>query len=201
MNNMFKAIIFDADGMAIKNSVWFSKRLAKQYGVKEELISPFFQNEFQNCIIGQADLKVELEKYVREWQWPGTIDELLESWFSGEDNPDERVLSVVKELRAKGTVCCLATNNEKYRTNYMIERMGFGKVFEKVYSSAFMGFKKPQVEFYNYILNDIGLKKDEVVFWDDEADNLVEAKKQGFKIEKYTDFDSFKNSLKSLVLI
>lgn len=196
-----KAIIFDADGMAIHNTIWFSKHLAKEYGIKEELLLPFFQNEFQDCLVGKAGLKEELKKYITLWGWQGTIDELLAIWFKSEDNPDERVLLFVKELQAKGLICSLSTNNEKYRTNYMIEQMGFGKVFEKIYSSAFMGFKKPQAEFYNYIINDIGLKKDEVVFWDDEANLVEEVKKQGFKTEKYTDFDSFKNKLKSLALI
>ncbi len=196
-----KAVIFDADGMVIHNTIWFSKRLAKEYGIKEELLAPFFQNEFQDCLVGKADLKEELKKYVKEWQWQGTVDDLLAAWFKSEDNPDERVLEVARELRAKGINCSLATNNEKYRTNHIAEQMGLGKIFNKIYSSPVIGYKKPQVEFYQYIIDDLGLSKDEVVFWDDEAKEMEELKKQGFMIEKYADFESFQNKLKLLALI
>lgn len=192
-----KAVIFDADGMVIHNShaQRFSVRFAKKYGVKEELILPFFKNEFQECLAGRADLKEELKKYVKKWNWQGTIDELLEFWFVGEDNPDERVLTVARELKTKDIICCLATNNEKYRTEYIIERMKLGSEFNKVYSSAYLGFKKPETKFYQYIVDDLGLIKDEVLFWDDEAEELEAVTKQGFIFEKYMDFDSFKNKI------
>lgn len=201
MNNMFKAVVFDADGMMIKNSVWFSKRLAKQYGVKEELILPFFQNEFQQCLVGQADLKEELAKYIPIWGWPGTIDELLEFWFSGEAEVDESIVGVIQDLKQKGINCYLATNNEKYRTEYMAEKLGFSKLFAKIFSSAYIGLKKPQLEFYQYIIDDLKLSKDEVLFWDDEADKLEEVKKHQFIIEKYTDFESFKDKMTTFGLL
>ena len=190
-----KAVIFDADGMVIHDTIWFSKRLVSEYGIKEELILPFFKNEFQDCLVGKADLKDELKKYIPQWGWPGTVDDLLEAWFKSEANTDERVLSVARDLIAKGINCSLATNNEKYRTNYIVEQMGFGKVFDKVYSSPVIGHKKPEQEFYQYIVDDLQLNKDEVVFWDDEAKEMEELKKQGFMIEKYTDFESFKNKV------
>lgn len=174
----------------------FSLRFAKQYGVSEDKISPFFKNEFQQCLVGQADLKKELKKYAPEWGWHGTINELLDFWFSGEAEINEQIVKVIRDLKQKGINCYLATNNERYRTEYMVQKLEFEKIFAKIFSSAYIGLKKPQVEFYDYILNEIGFKKDEVMFWDDQAEELEDVKKQGYMIEKYTDFTSFRNKLK-----
>lgn len=199
---MIKVVVFDADGMVIHNShaQRFSLRFAKQYGVGEDKILPFFENEFQDCLVGKADLKKELEKYAPEWGWRGTIDELLDFWFSGEAEVDEKVVEVIRELKQKGINCYLATNNEKYRTDYITEKLGLGQIFVKIFSAGYMGCKKPQTEFYDYILNEIGFKKDEIVFWDDQAEELEDVKKQGYMIEKYTDFTSFKNRIMELKL-
>lgn len=187
-----KAVIFDADGMTINKSERFSQRLSKEYKVDGKLISPFFKNEFEDCLVGHADLKEALKKYAPQWHWPGTIDELLEFWFKGEAGVDERIAKIIQDLKQKGIKCCLGTNNEKYRTEYLVEKLGFAKLFDKIFSSAYIGYKKPQKEFYQHIIDDLKLNKDEVVFWDDEAEKLEAVKDQGFKIEKYIDFECFR---------
>ena len=171
---MYKAIIFDADGMIIHGER-FSKRLEEEFGITRETTSPFMDSgKFQLCLTGKADLKDELANVIKDWGWKGTVDDLLEYWFSEKHNViDERFLPIIRDLRDKGIRCFLASNNEKYRTNNLINERGLGAWFDKFFSSAFIGFKKPEREFFEAIFKELpSLKKDAVLFWDDDPKML-----------------------------
>jgi HAD superfamily hydrolase (TIGR01509 family) len=69
----------------------------------------------------------------------------------------------------------LATNQEKYRLEYMRKEMGFEKIFDKIYSSNIIGFKKPEIQFYKYILNDLNKSPNDIIFYDDSQANIESA--------------------------
>jgi len=197
---MVKAIIFDADGMVvIPIGGKFSEHLARDFGISTETTVEFFKNEFQKCLIGKADLKQELKKYLEEWGWQKSIDELLEYWFTSEKNVDERVISTIKELRKRGIKCYLATNQEKYRTTYFAKQMGFGKVFDAMFSSAHIGYKKPTAQFFENIIQELpDVKKEEILFWDDKEEHVRGAQQFGFQAELYRNFEDFQDMVMEL---
>ena len=195
MAGMIKGIIFDADGMIVHGER-FSDRLTREYGIGTEKTGQFFKNEFQLCLVGKADLKQELARYVDEWDWKGNVDKLLDYWFSEEYNKiDERFTPIIQSLRAKGIKTYLATNNEKYRTENLVKDRGLGDWFDVVFSSAYIGSKKPSEEFFQNILDNTGLNKDEMVFWDDDTENTEGALAFGLPVEVYTDFEDFKGKM------
>ena len=192
---MVKAIIFDADGMIVHGER-FSNRLAREYGISVETTSEFFRNEFQLCLVGKADLKQVLPKYLKRWGWKDSVETLLDFWFSEKYNEiDERFAPIIQELRAKGIKTYLATNNEKHRTDNLVENRGLGKWFDKVFSSAYIGSKKPDGAFFQYILEQIGGTKETMLFWDDDTENTDGAAAFGLPIEVYTDFGLFKEKV------
>jgi len=125
---MIKVVIFDADGMTLKSSL-FSTRLAKKYNISHKKILPFFQKEFNDCLIGKANLKKEVKKYFAKWGWRKSVDVLLDYWFIKENEINQQIIRSIKELREKGVKCLLATNQEKHRTDYIINNLGFKKIF------------------------------------------------------------------------
>jgi len=189
---MIKAILFDADGMIVTGER-FSNRLAREYGITLEKTDDFFKKEWSDCILGKTDLKTVLAPYLSEWGWQGTLDELLDFWFDEKYNVvDTRFREIIKKLQSKGFKCYLATNNEKYRTDSLVKNKEMGSWFDGVFSSAYMGVKKPDPTFFQKILDGIDLKKEEVIFWDDDPENIEGAEHFGLATELYTDFDSFK---------
>ena len=189
---MIKAVLFDADGVLI-NAERFSKQLARDYGISTDMTLPFFSSIFQECLIGQADLKEKLPSYLKEWGWKGSVDAFLEYWFKSEHKIEKPVIEFIHELKSKGIRTSVATNNEKYRVEYMISQMGFGEIMEKVYSSASLGFKKPDQEFFKAVVEDLKLEMDEILFWDDDLENVEGAKLLGIHAELYTSFEEFKS--------
>lgn len=119
-------------------------------------------------------------------------------WFDAENHIDKRIVEAVEKIKKSGIKCYLATNQERYRTQYLRNEMGFSKIFDEVFSSAEVGYKKPQPEFFEYILKEIGLNKDEIQFWDDTEKNIQGAKEFGFDAQLYQNFEGFAANLNGL---
>ncbi|MDE2188757.1 MAG: HAD hydrolase-like protein, partial [Patescibacteria group bacterium] len=179
MKTKIKAFILDMDGMIVHGER-FSKRLANTFGISLEITSPFFKGPFQECLVGNADLKFELQKILPEWGWKGTVDELIAFWFSPEATLIHSGFELVASaLRARGIHCYLATNNEQYRTSHLMKERGLSEWFDGVFSSANLGCKKPEPAFFEMVLAQIPFTKDEIMFWDDDQENVDGARTAG----------------------
>lgn len=185
----------------------FSETYAKEYGISIDEMTPFFVGPFQDCLVGKADLKEELGKgWMEKWNWHGSVDELLEYWFSTGDQLDHAVFGTVKQLRDKGIVCVIATNQEKYRTDYLSKRFDYASVFDRVFSSAYVGYKKTSIEFLDAVFNFLKeqastLQKDVVLFWDDRTENIEKVKQYGFEVRQFSDAAQYRKEMASLSLL
>jgi putative hydrolase of the HAD superfamily len=194
---MLKVIIFDVDGVLIPHTRKFSVLLTEDFGIPLEKTLSFFNGPFQDCLVGKADLRKILPPFLVEWGWNKGLDSFLDIWFQAQHSIDEELVRYIKELRHKGVLCMLATNNEKYRFQYILEKTGFGKSFDRTYASAHLGHKKPNQEFFLKIFQDLGnVKKKEILFWDDNNTHVQGAKDFGINAELYTSFNDFKEKMK-----
>lgn len=198
---MIKVILFDADGVVINKPKLFSQQFMADYGVSVDKLLPFFENEFQPCLVGKADLKTALEKYIGQWGWKKSIDDLLKYWFASENYSEVRLISDVGKYKALGIKCYLQTNQEKYRTEYMRNEMGLGRVFDGIFSSAYLGVKKPELAFWEAIAKEIQpVSKSSVLVWDDDQENIGSAKSFGFRAEFYKSYDSYNSRMMELLI-
>lgn len=187
-----KVILLDMDGLVIKRDKVFSIRISEKLNISINEVLPFFKNEFQLCLVGKADLKKELKKYVTKWGWSLSIDELLKFWFEGEQEVNEQLLIKVSELRKNGLKIYLATNNEKYRVDYLWNTIGLKSYFDGIFSSAEIGLKKPDPEFYIKVLSLLKTTPDSVIFMDDDEENVSSAKEVGMEARLYSGISDFK---------
>lgn len=193
---MKKIALFDIDGV-LNNSIRFSARYSTKYNVPIETLLPFFKNEFQECLIGKLDLKQQLERVITNWKYDGNVDDLVAFWLEGEVNVNQDVLKVIESLKENDYQVVAGTNQEKYRTDYLREKLSLDRLFKKTYSSAEVGIKKPEKEFYEHIKKDLNVEYSDIVYWDDDEENVMEASKLGIKGYHFVDFNTFKKQVEA----
>src|SRR3989344_4656191 len=115
-----KVIIYDNDGMITRGGR-FSDRYSKEFGVDPAVMAPFFEGPFKKCLTGKADLKEELKQVLVVWKWKGTVEELMQYWFAVGDVLNEDVYTSITKLKKQELIVCLATNQEKYRAQYLVK--------------------------------------------------------------------------------
>lgn len=195
--NKPKVIIYDNDGM-VTHGGRFSEQYSREFAVDVAVMAPFFEGPLKQCQMGKADLKEELKKVIEIWQWKGTVDELMRYWFSIGDLVHEEIYASVTKLKQQGLVVCLATNNEKYRMQYLSNKLSYDKVFDELFTSAELGAFKQSAEGVEKIFQTLKEKygitdKAEILYWDDREKNVAGLNNMGFNARLYTEYDSFKN--------
>lgn len=190
-----KAICFDADGVVVNPQLLYAKRLDKEYGITREITADFFGGPFNDCLTGTAQLMDELPPFLIKWGWPHTPEKFLRDWMHTDHVIDQRIVDAVQQLRAQGFVCCLTTNQERNRAAYMRTHMGFAEIFDHLFISCEIGAQKPQPAYYQHIQSTLGLKSEDILFFDDGLKNVKAAYQYGWHAEVYTTFESFERSL------
>ena len=81
--------------------------------------------------------------------------------------------------------CVLATNQEKYRTGYLPNKFEYAIAFGKMFPSAYVGHAKPTAGFFGAVFSYLSSRhspmiQSNVLFWDDDIENVQGAKEYGF---------------------
>jgi putative hydrolase of the HAD superfamily len=159
-------------------------------GLTREHTRDFFHGDFRKCLVGDADLKEAIRPFLMQWGLRSSVDEFVSQWFQTEHVSDGRVLALVDNLRRSGILCALATNQERYRLEYLRQQMGFADHFDAIFGSAEIGAVKPEIRFFNSVATALGVTPPEVLFFDDHQGNVNGARSAGWDGRLYTSFDS-----------
>lgn len=193
---MIKAILFDLDGVVLTSTgKRFSERLSEKLGVSLETISEFFTKDFRECSFGKADLKEKITPYLAKWGYEGTVDDLLKFWFENEGTPNKEVLEIVTNLRAKGIKCFIATRQEKYRKEYLLNSVGLKEKFDGIFCTCDIGYDKSEKGYWDYVLKELGLEPEEIMFFCDSKKNVEMAKSLGIGAYFHEGIDSLKQKV------
>jgi putative hydrolase of the HAD superfamily len=69
--------------------------------------------------------------------------------------------------------------NSKVHAHFGID--AFSSLFDKAYYSNEVGFRKPEKELYEILLQETAIRPQEMLFIDDKLENLVPAEKLGIQ--------------------
>jgi len=193
---MIKAFLFDADKVVIPISRYFSEVYSESFDVPSEKLIEFFKNEFRQCVIGKLDIKEILPKYLKSWNWNKSVDEFLEYWFESENKIDHELIKLIEKLKKKDFRCILLSNQEKYRADFIKNKMIPKDLFKKMYFSCDYQLDKQSPEFLQIILKENSLKPEEVIHIDDGEEFLKVSKDLGFETFLFRGADKFEKYLK-----
>lgn len=197
--NAFDIVLFDADGVVIApRKKFFTDRLVDEYGVPIDESMKFVKDLLIPSMTGKVDLRNTFPPLLKEWGIDVTIDEIFKFWWSGESDINQRVLHLVDELRHNGFKTYLATDQEKYRAQYLMEQLELGNHFDGTFFSCNMGFQKHDEEFWKILLESLKIDPAKILYWDDDQKNVDRAAAVGIVSKLYSDFEEFEREVEEL---
>lgn len=168
-----KVIAFDLIGVLVKeNSFELSKtqeKMERLFGKNKS------DNEYKDIIrkIISSDINVEDNiKYI--------INNIYEIKFP----------NLLKDLKKyyPDIIIVIASNHVSYIRDYIIKNLDTSLI-DYIYISAEINLVKPDLNFYKYILEDLNISPEEMLFLDDSLENIEGAKTLGIniiKVDRYT---------------
>lgn len=113
---------------------------------------------------------------------------------------DEKVVSIIRDLKSRGMRVVLGTNVLDAHYDYH-KRKGQYDIFDKVYASNKIGVSKPRRAFWDYILYEEEVEAKNAFFTDDSKENIKVASSIGINTHLYTGSDLLLKSLKKYRII
>ena len=91
-------------------------------------------------------------------------------------------------------------DEEKYRIEYFKKELGLGDIFKNIFSSGYIGHRKPEPQFFEYVLEQLrDIEPEELLFIDDSEDNIESAQNLGIQVYLYQNFEDFKEYLTQIL--
>lgn len=189
----FKVIVLDLDGV-VSTGRYFSQIYADEQGVDINKLTPFFKNKKDLANMGQ-DLKVLLKDELENWEWKGTVDELVDYWLKVNTDVDTRFNALNNKLRAQGIKVYLATDQEKYRMEYLWNVKDLKDWFDGLFVSYEVGAVKDEPEFFAIVIKKLGVTPEDILYIDDSSSKIAAAAKNGVKTMLYKNFEQLEKDL------
>lgn len=170
------AVLFDADGvLQTPRKGWLDEFVG--------LGGPGFVAEAftaeGKCLSGEQELLPLLREILDRSGAEGTAEEVIEVWNTIDVDPD--ALEVVRRVRDTGLPVGLATNQQSSRGAVMRDVLGLDQHFDHHFYSYLVGAAKPSADYFERVIDELGVSADRVVFVDDMPANVVAARKVGLR--------------------
>lgn len=195
-------VVWDFDGVLNRNIVngrfLWTETFEADHGVSLAHFRDYiFSDEFKRVLRGEKDLRDHVGEWVATTGYDGSADDIMDYWFKKDARPDGQVVEMVEELKRRGKQNVIGTNNEPYRTAFIKDKMGFGKLVDAIYASGQMGCIKPEAAFFDAVANELDTGADRLLLVDDSAHNVERARSRGWNAFHFEngDYDRLRQRL------
>lgn len=188
-------IVFDNNGVLTTSDAERTHEIVANFlGISKkevsELFAPFVidldtgkitQDEFYRRVLAKANFSCPVEKF-KEIHLSGYI-------------PKEEVQEFAKELSKKFDIFILTNFGDVFWNRYPEWKLD--RIFKRqnVFVSSDIGLAKPDPRVYEYVLNKIQCTAENVIFIDDNKDNIAAAQAVGIQTILFSTFEDLKNKL------
>lgn len=181
---MIKGIIFDFDG-TLFDSMFLWQNLASDYLKsigKEPLLSLIKQIESKT--FEQACYFIKQTYHLRqsEEQIQMGMQQTLKQGYAKKIKPKPGMISFLHQLKQQGIFCVIASSTNKEWIELALKHYQLENYFEKIYTCDALKINKDQPLFYEIVLKDMNLNKEEVLVFEDAYYAIMSAKKANFKV-------------------
>ena len=181
-----KAIIFDLGGVILNIDYQLTITTFNELGVENADL--FYSKKVQNPIFDKIETgEISANSFLEELQKQTTnasIKEVENAWNAMLLDLPQNRLDCIKKLKNNYKIFLLSNTNEIHIKAFR-KKIGeqqweaFSSLFDKMYLSHQIGFRKPGKKAFQIILEENKLKPNEVFFIDDSTQHIEAAKKLG----------------------
>lgn len=188
---MIKAIVFDYTGVISHGPIgdWVRKNLTS-----EDKRYILFNESSHKWDMGEITLE---EIYLRISSITGVKVELIWDKFFENTILKNDVINIIKRLKKKYKIVLFSNHAGELLRRLLIKHK-ITELFDEILISSEHKMKKPSPEFFNLLLNITKVKKDEMVFVDDNKLNVEATNKFGILCFIFQSSQKLIRDLKSL---
>jgi len=195
-----KAIFFDVDDVLIQGrdengSYRWKKNIYEDLGILIEETPKLFNHKWPDVLLGKIDTLDRISEFLSEIGAKISAKDFLNYWLKHDTKFDNQMLNLAQALKDYGYPLYLATNQEEHRSKYLYETLGLKNIFSEIYSSSFVGLKKPDPAYFSALEHRVHLRPGEIIFIDDSLENVNSAIKCGWMSYQHHNFIKTKNDL------
>ncbi|MEY4701333.1 MAG: hypothetical protein RL326_1520 [Pseudomonadota bacterium] len=106
----------------------------------------------------------------------------------------ETTAACLPSLKRRTQVGCLSNTNSIH-WDHLLKAYDFMGHFDRRFASQLLGSAKPEREIYEKVIELLGARPHEVLFFDDKAENVATAQKLGWHARVYRNHEIFQSDL------
>lgn len=179
-----KASIFDLDGTLI-DSMWLWESLADNYLLSIGIEPPKDLGES----LKELTLK-EASSYMKgifniqstPYEINRDIENLLADYYANRLQLKPYVLEILEEFKNRNITMVIATATDEHLVSMVLKRHGIKDYFQFIQTSDNVGLSKGKPEFFQTVINRLGLGPKEIWVFEDALHCMISAKKCGLNI-------------------
>ena len=146
----------------------------------------FFTPYWDNIVVGRAGLMERLTTALQEIAPEVDPAAFVSYWFNKDARVAASLLPELSLIRSAGIHVYLATNQEHLRAAYLMDTLRLGEHVDGMFYSARLGVRKPDVEFFDKVREQVELRAEEILLIDDSAPNIEAARRAGWHAFHWT---------------
>lgn len=153
-------------------------------------LQKIFELHWPKLKLGKESMKnfwVEVSKVSKKLVSP----QILRKKYNEAIWVDKKSLELIIKLKKNHKIIMLANDSDD---NYFgkINILKLNKIFDKFYCSSQTGFSKPHVKTFKYVLNDLMIRPEEMIFIDNQKNNTTISKSLGINTIHYKNLKKLK---------
>lgn len=126
------------------------------------------------------------------------LEENIEYSFFDYFEFNRDILNLYMQLKSKYSVNIFTTGTIQNRIEVKKE---IDQIFEKIFAAGELGLSKKDPDAYLFIANKLKKKPEEIVFIDDQKENIDSAKNAGLETILYLDFDELSKEMNRILTL
>lgn len=192
-----KVILFDLGGVLVElgeepiPSKWLTEN--SKFG-----LSDWFASE--TAILfekGQIDAQVFAQRLKDDLNIQATSYKIIEQFAKWPIGLFGGVTELLESLKSEYRLALLSNSNELHWPRLM-EEFGLAKYFDHIFASHHMNMAKPDLEIFEAVIEELNVKPNEILFFDDNLNNVEASKKVGINAYHVIGVQQVSNVLESV---